>query len=109
MVILYINFYPYIYVKDLVAFFALVLSLSIFIFYFPSALGEPDNYLGADPYSIPANIVPEWYFLSFYDTVRVIPNKVGGILAMGGAIVMFFLYPLLNTCTGRAGSSEVAS
>ncbi|CAM9491179.1 unnamed protein product, partial [Ascophyllum nodosum] len=34
-----INFYPYIYVKDLVAFFALVLSLSIFVFYFPNALG----------------------------------------------------------------------
>ena len=45
-----INFYPYIYVKDLVAFFALVLSLSIFVFYFPNALGEPDNYLEADPY-----------------------------------------------------------
>ena len=74
-----INFYPYIYVKDLVAFFALVLSLSIFVFYFPNALGEPDNYLEADPYSTPAHIVPEWYFLPFY----VIPNKVGGILAMG--------------------------
>ena len=61
-----INFYPYIYVKDLVAFFALVLSLSIFVFYFPNALGEPDNYLEADPYSTPAHIVPEWYFLPFY-------------------------------------------
>ena len=43
------------FVKDLVAFFALVLSLSIFVFYFPNALGEPDNYLEADPYSTPAH------------------------------------------------------
>ena len=60
-----INFYPYIYVKDLVAFFELVLSLSIFVFYFPNALGKPDNYLEADPYSTPAHIVPEWYFFRF--------------------------------------------
>ena len=46
-----IIFYPYIYVKDLVAFFALVLSLSIFVCYFPNASGEPDNYLEANPYS----------------------------------------------------------
>nr|YP_010401843.1 apocytochrome b [Sargassum graminifolium]UQV81018.1 apocytochrome b [Sargassum graminifolium] len=99
-----INFYPYIYVKDLVAFFALVFSLSIFVFYFPNALGEPDNYLEADPYSTPAHIVPEWYFLPFYAILRVIPNKVGGILAMGGAIVMLFLYPLLNTSILRSGN-----
>ena len=46
-----INFYPYIYVKRLVAFFAFVLSLYIFVFYFPNALGEPDDYLETDPES----------------------------------------------------------
>ena len=71
---------------------------------FPNALGEPDNYLEADPYSTPAHIVPEWYFLPFYAVLRVIPNKVGGILAMGGAIVMLFLYPLLNTSIFRSGN-----
>ena len=72
-----------------------------FVFYFPNALGEPDNYLEADPYSTPAHIVPEWYFLLFYAILRVIPNKVGGVLAMGSAIVM---YALLNTsilCSGN--------
>ena len=54
-----IIFYPYIYVKDLVAFFALVLSLSVFVFYFPNALGEPDNCLEADPYNTSAHIVPK--------------------------------------------------
>nr|YP_003288990.1 apocytochrome B [Saccharina ochotensis]BAI48576.1 apocytochrome B [Saccharina ochotensis] len=99
-----INFYPYIYVKDLVAFFVLMSMLSIVIFYFPNSLGDPDNYLEADPYGTPAHIVPEWYFLPFYAILRVIPNKVGGILTMGGAIAIIFIYPLLNTSILRSGN-----
>nr|YP_011008060.1 apocytochrome B [Desmarestia aculeata]WBP69926.1 apocytochrome B [Desmarestia aculeata] len=99
-----INFYPYIYVKDLVGFFVLVFVLSVVIFYFPNSLGDPDNYLEADPYGTPAHIVPEWYFLPFYAILRVIPNKVGGILTMGGAIAIIFIYPLLNTSILRSGN-----
>nr|QWK45001.1 apocytochrome B [Analipus japonicus] len=99
-----INFYPYIYVKDLVGFFTLLFVLSMVIFYYPNSLGDPDNYLEADPYGTPAHIVPEWYFLPFYAILRVIPNKVGGILTMGGAIVIIFLYPLLNTSILRSGN-----
>ena len=58
----------------------------------------------ADPYDTPANIVPEWYFLPFYAILRVIPNKVGGILTMGGAIAIIFIYPLLNTSILRSGN-----
>ena len=64
----------------------------------------PDNYLEADPYSTPVHIVKACYFLPFYAILRVIPNKVGGILAMGGAVVMLFLYPLLNTSILRSGN-----
>ncbi|CAN0566842.1 unnamed protein product [Ectocarpus sp. 12 AP-2014] len=99
-----VNFYPYMYVKDLVAFFVLLSVLSVVIFYFPNSLGDPDNYLEADPYGTPAHIVPEWYFLPFYAILRVIPNKVGGILTMGGAIVIIFLYPLLNTSILRSAN-----
>nr|YP_011008235.1 apocytochrome B [Halosiphon tomentosus]WBP70136.1 apocytochrome B [Halosiphon tomentosus] len=99
-----VNFYPYIYVKDLVGFFVLMLVLSVVIFYFPNSLGDPDNYLEADPYGTPAHIVPEWYFLPFYAILRVIPNKVGGILTMGGAIAIIFIYPLLNTSVLRSGN-----
>ena len=34
----------------------------------------------------------------------IIPNKVGGILTMGGAIVVIFIYPLLNTSILRSGN-----
>ena len=38
----------------------------------------------------PAHIVPEWYFLPFYAILRSIPDKLGGVLAMFGAIVVLF-------------------
>lgn len=99
-----VNFYPYFYVKDLVGFFVLLSVMSVFIFYYPNMLGHPDNYIEADPYGTPAHIVPEWYFLPFYAILRIIPNKVGGILAMGGAILALFVYPLLNTSLIRSGN-----
>jgi ubiquinol-cytochrome c reductase cytochrome b/c1 subunit len=44
----------------------------------------------------PAHIVPEWYFLPFYAILRAVPDKLGGVLAMGGAIVILFLLPYLD-------------
>ena len=36
----------------------------------------------------PAHIVPEWYFLPFYAILRAIPDKLGGVLFMFGAIAV---------------------
>ena len=38
----------------------------------------------------PLHIVPEWYFLPYYAILRSIPDKLGGVLAMGGAMAIFF-------------------
>jgi ubiquinol-cytochrome c reductase cytochrome b subunit len=56
-----ISFYPYFYVKDLLAFFGLISIFGVFIFYFPNLMGHPDNYIPANPMVTPAHIVPEWY------------------------------------------------
>jgi len=55
------SFYPYFIFKDLVTIFAFFLVLSIFVFYYPNALGHSDNYIPANPMVTPASIVPEWY------------------------------------------------
>jgi len=91
-----ITFYPYFYVKDLLAFLALVFTFSFFVFYFPNLLGHTDNYIAANPLVTPAHIVPEWYFLPFYAILRSIPNKLGGVLAMLSAILVLLLLPFLN-------------
>ena len=97
-----ISFYPYYYVKDLLAFFGLIYFLTFLVFYFPNLLGHPDNYIPANPMSTPAHIVPEWYFLPFYAILRSIPDKLGGVAAMGGALVILLTIPFTNTSEIRS-------
>ena len=55
-----LSFHPFFTFKDLVTVFLFLLTLSIFVFYMPNALGHSDNYIPANPMSTPASIVPEW-------------------------------------------------
>jgi len=97
-----VSFYPYFYVKDLLSFLFLVGLFSFFVFYYPNALGHADNYIPANPLVTPAHIVPEWYFLPFYAILRSIPDKLGGVIAMVGAILILLLLPILNTSEIRS-------
>jgi len=97
-----ISFYPYFYVKDLFAFFGFILLFAGFVFYFPNLMGHPDNYIPANPMVTPAHIVPEWYFLPFYAILRSIPDKLGGVAAMGGALVILLAIPFINTSEIRS-------
>jgi len=97
-----IPFYPYFYVKDLLFFFIFLAVFSFFLFFYPNTLGHPDNYIPANPLVTPPHIVPEWYFLPFYAILRSIPDKLGGVAAMGGAIVILLFLPILNTSKIRS-------
>ena len=97
-----VPFYPYFIVKDVFAFFIFTLVFSIFVFYFPNYMGHPDNYIPANPLVTPAHIVPEWYFLPFYAILRSIPDKLGGVAAMGGALIVLFLIPFTNVSEIRS-------
>nr|YP_010147276.1 cytochrome b [Coscinodiscus wailesii]QQP21837.1 cytochrome b [Coscinodiscus wailesii] len=97
-----ISFYPYFFVKDLFSFFLFLFGFCIVIFYYPNALGHPDNYIPADPMQTPPHIVPEWYFLPFYAILRSIPSKLGGVIAMGGSLIILFFIPFINTSEVRS-------
>nr|YP_010117875.1 apocytochrome b [Phytophthora castaneae]QPN53847.1 apocytochrome b [Phytophthora castaneae] len=97
-----IPFYPYFYTKDLFGLMVLFLVFFVFIFYYPNTLGHPDNYIEANPMKTPLHIVPEWYFLPFYAILRSIPNKIGGVIAMFGSLVILLTIPFTN-------SSEIRS
>ena len=97
-----VPFYPYLYVKDLFGFIVLMTLFTFVVYFYPNSLGHPDNYIPANPMVTPPHIVPEWYFLPFYAVLRSIPDKLGGVLAMGGALVMLLLMPLLNTSEIRS-------
>lgn len=91
-----INFYPYFYVKDLFAFFILMFILTVFVCFWSNFLGDPTNYIRANPIKTPSHLLPEWYFLPFYAILRVIPHKLGGVLAIIGSLVGLFILPLLH-------------
>ena len=91
-----ISFYPYIFVKDLYAFFVFIFLFAFFVYFYPNSMGHPDNYIPADPLHTPAHIVPEWYFLPFYAILRSIPNKSGGAAAMFGSLLVLFIIPFTN-------------
>jgi ubiquinol-cytochrome c reductase cytochrome b subunit len=88
--------HPYFTFKDLVTIFFFFLVLSVFVFYYPNALGHSDNYIPANPMQTPASIVPEWYLLPFYAILRSIPNKLLGVLAMFGSLLILLVLPLTD-------------
>jgi len=88
--------HPYFIFKDLVTIFVFLLVLSIVVFYFPNTMGHSDNYIPADPMVTPSSIVPEWYLLPFYAILRSIPNKLLGVLAMFGSLLILLILPLTD-------------
>nr|YP_010254587.1 apocytochrome b [Ganoderma subamboinense]QUA00720.1 apocytochrome b [Ganoderma subamboinense] len=97
-------FHPYFVFKDLVTIFLFLLVLSIMVFYYPNFLGHSDNYIPANPMQTPASIVPEWYLLPFYAILRSIPNKLLGVLAMFGALLIFLILPYSDLSRIRGAS-----
>lgn len=99
-----IPFHPYYTVKDFFGFGVFFLLYGYFIFFAPNYLGHPDNYIPADPMVTPAHIVPEWYFLPFYAILRAIPDKLGGVLFMFGALIVLFFLPWLDSSKVKSGA-----
>jgi quinol-cytochrome oxidoreductase complex cytochrome b subunit len=103
-----IPFHPYYTVKDAFGLGVFFIFYAAFVFFMPNALGEPDNYIPANPLVTPPHIVPEWYFLPFYAILRAtpdilfIPAKLAGVLLMFGSILLLALLPWLDTSKVRS-------
>ncbi|MBS0236305.1 MAG: cytochrome b/b6 [Proteobacteria bacterium] len=97
-----IPFHPYYTVKDMFGVGLFLILFSLFLFFMPNVLGHPDNYIPANPMVTPAHIVPEWYFLPFYAILRSIPDKLAGVSAMFGAIMIWFVLPWLDGSTVKS-------
>nr|BBF98338.1 apocytochrome b [Goniomonas avonlea] len=95
-------FFPFFWLKDVLGWLFFLFLFSLFVFWGPNVLGHTDNYLEANPMVTPAHVVPEWYFLPLYAILRSIPHKLGGIIAMFGAILVLLFLPLLHTSNVRS-------
>jgi len=101
-------FHPYFIFKDLVTIFAFFLALSILVFFYPNLLGHSDNYIPADPMVTPPSIVPEWYLLPYYAILRSIPNKLLGVLAMFGSLLILLILPITDLSRIRGSTFRPA-
>jgi ubiquinol-cytochrome c reductase cytochrome b/c1 subunit len=99
-----VPFHPYYTIKDLFAIVMFLIFFAWFVFFYPMYFNHPDNYIPADPLVTPAHIVPEWYFLPFYAILRAVPDKLGGVLLMFGAIAVLFILPWLDTSKVRSAT-----
>jgi len=68
--------------------FACVIGLSVLE---PSSLGEPAN-----PFATPLEILPEWYFFPTFNLLRVLPNKLLGVLSMAAVPLGLLTVPFIE-------------
>jgi ubiquinol-cytochrome c reductase cytochrome b/c1 subunit len=97
-----VPFHPYYTMKDGFGVILFLIVYAGFTFFAPNSLGDAANYIPADPLVTPEHIVPEWYFLPFYAILRAVPDKLGGVLAMFGSILVLFVLPWLDTSRVRS-------
>ena len=97
-----VPFTPYATMKDAFGVSCFMLFFAWFIFYMPNYLGDAENYIPANPGVTPAHIVPEWYYLPFYAILRSIPNKLAGVVAMFGAILILAFLPWLDSAKTKS-------
>nr|YP_010737978.1 cytochrome b [Neopsylla specialis]WEQ92388.1 cytochrome b [Neopsylla specialis] len=91
-----IPFHPYFSFKDLMGFIFLFTVLILLTLISPYMLGDPDNFIPANPLVTPIHIQPEWYFLFAYAILRSIPNKLGGVIALVFSILIIATLPMIN-------------
>nr|YP_010598419.1 cytochrome b [Deroplatys truncata]UIX55363.1 cytochrome b [Deroplatys truncata] len=92
-----IPFHPYFTFKDILGFIMLLTLLSLLSLKEPYILGDPDNFIPANPLVTPVHIQPEWYFLFAYAILRSIPNKLGGVIALVMSIMILIIMPFMDT------------
>lgn len=86
-------FHPYFSSKDLIGFSSFFVIFFYVCFQAPWDIGDPENFIPANPIITPVHIQPEWYFLFAYAILRSIPRKLGGVVALVASILILIIMP----------------
>jgi len=78
----------YVFPVTMLGALACIVGLSVLA---PTQLGEP-----ADPFNTPLEILPEWYFFPTFNLLRVLPNKLLGVLAMASVPLGLITVPFIE-------------
>ncbi len=88
-----IPFHYYFTIKDLLVVFLILFIYLIVNYNYPYLIGDPENFIEANPIVTPVHIQPEWYLLFAYAILRSIPRKLGGVVALLISLASFMLLP----------------
>nr|YP_010954691.1 cytochrome b [Dorcus davidis]WMW30076.1 cytochrome b [Dorcus davidis] len=91
-----IPFHPFFSYKDIFGYIIMTFMLMSLVLVNPYLLGDPENFIPANPLVTPVHIQPEWYFLFAYAILRSIPNKLGGVIALAMSILILLIVPFVN-------------
>merc|ERR550525_56535 len=83
-------FHQYYSIKDMIGFMVVFILFRYICFFNPWLLGDPENFISANPLVTPVHIQPEWYFLFAYAILRSIPNKLGGVVALAASVAVLY-------------------
>jgi cytochrome b6 len=105
-----IKFFPNFFLRELMAWYIALGVLGALAALAPWELGTK-----ADPFApAPAGIRPEWYFMFMFQTLKLIPAKVGfvdgealGVLAFGAAAAVWLILPFLERPGSRRASQWI--
>jgi len=92
-----VQFHSYFTLKDIFGFTLLLFALLMVCLLYPNLFIEADNFVPANSLVTPTHIVPEWYFLFAYSILRVVPSKMGGVLALLSSILALFTLMFRHT------------
>jgi ubiquinol-cytochrome c reductase cytochrome b subunit len=96
-----IPFLPNYMLQDLSSisiYFAIFMAV---VFFAPNLVFTPDAFIPADAFKTPAHIKPEWYFLANYQTLKIFPSELLGILIQAGAMTFLALLPFIDRSPER--------
>ena len=96
-----IPFYPNYVLQDLTSitvYFAVFLAV---VFFWPTMPFTPDAFVPANPFKTPAHIKPEWYFLANYQTLKIFPSELLGLLVQAAVMTFLALLPFIDRSPER--------
>ena len=91
-----IPFFPNYMLQDLTSISIYCAFFLFFVFFVPSLFFPGDAFVAADPFHTPEHIKPEWYFLANYQTLKLFPNELIGIMIQTVAMTLIALLPFLD-------------
>jgi ubiquinol-cytochrome c reductase cytochrome b subunit len=79
--------------SSILIYFAIFLAL---VFFAPTLVFTPDAFVPANAFKTPPHIKPEWYFLANYQTLKIFPSELAGMIIQGLVILFLLLLPFID-------------